>query len=123
MLKIPSIFVDGWYQHLSFFGIVIILKCISYHYFIVLYFFWRAHDLPLIDYWKIIDTFFQGILPCCLSIKVLPYNILLGNERYEVDPLICPKCQGVMRIISSIEDPSVIREYSGPNRPPPVRAK
>ena len=29
---------------------------------------------------------------------------------YEVDPLVCPKCQGAMRIISSIEDPSVIRD-------------
>jgi hypothetical protein len=28
---------------------------------------------------------------------------------YEVDPLVCPKCQGAMRVISSIEDPSVIR--------------
>jgi hypothetical protein len=27
----------------------------------------------------------------------------------EVDPLICPKCQGAMRVISFIEDPSVIR--------------
>jgi hypothetical protein len=29
---------------------------------------------------------------------------------YEVDPLICPKCQGVMRIISFIEDAQVIRD-------------
>jgi hypothetical protein len=27
----------------------------------------------------------------------------------EVDPLVCPKCRGIMRIISFIEDPSVIR--------------
>jgi hypothetical protein len=27
----------------------------------------------------------------------------------EVDPLVCPKCQGVMQIISSIEDPLVVR--------------
>ena len=33
----------------------------------------------------------------------------LIQKIYEVDPLVCPKCQGVMRIISSIEDPSVIR--------------
>ena len=25
-------------------------------------------------------------------------------------PLVCPKCQGAMRVISSIEDPSVIRD-------------
>jgi hypothetical protein len=33
----------------------------------------------------------------------------LIQKIYEVDPLICPKCRGVMRIISFIEDPSVIR--------------
>ncbi len=33
----------------------------------------------------------------------------LIQKIYEVDPLVCPKCQGAMRIISSIEDPSVIR--------------
>ena len=32
----------------------------------------------------------------------------LIQKIYEVDPLVCPKCQGVMRIIGSIEDPSVI---------------
>jgi hypothetical protein len=34
----------------------------------------------------------------------------LIQKIYEVDPLICPKCQGSMRISSSIEDPSVIRD-------------
>jgi hypothetical protein len=33
----------------------------------------------------------------------------LIRKIYEVDPLVCPKCKGAMRIISSIEDPSVIR--------------
>ncbi|MFH1079954.1 MAG: hypothetical protein V1766_06795 [Pseudomonadota bacterium] len=44
----------------------------------------------------------------------------------EVDPLVCPKCQGTMRVIGSIEDPSVIRtilEHLGlwlaRARPPP----
>ncbi|MCK9365533.1 MAG: FAD-dependent oxidoreductase [Syntrophales bacterium] len=37
-------------------------------------------------------------------------NIKLRFQKiYEVDPLVCPKCQGAMRIISFIEDPSVIR--------------
>jgi hypothetical protein len=27
----------------------------------------------------------------------------------KVGPLVCPKCKGAMRVISSIEDPSVIR--------------
>ena len=31
------------------------------------------------------------------------------QKIYEVDPLVCPKCQGAMRIISFIEDPLVIR--------------
>jgi hypothetical protein len=50
----------------------------------------------------------------------------LIQKIYEVDPLVCPKCQGAMRIISSIEDPSVIRailEHLGlwlaRARPPP----
>lgn len=33
----------------------------------------------------------------------------LIQKIYDVDPLICPKCQGAMRVISSIEDPSAIR--------------
>ena len=33
----------------------------------------------------------------------------LIQKIYETDPLVCPKCQGAMRVISSIEDPSVIR--------------
>jgi hypothetical protein len=32
----------------------------------------------------------------------------LIQKIYEVDPLTCPKCQGAMRIISSIEDQEVI---------------
>jgi hypothetical protein len=31
------------------------------------------------------------------------------QKIYEVDPLICPKCRGTMRIISSIEDQEVIK--------------
>jgi hypothetical protein len=34
----------------------------------------------------------------------------LIQKIYEVDPLVCPKCQETMRIISFIEDPSVIRD-------------
>jgi hypothetical protein len=44
----------------------------------------------------------------------------------KVDPLVCPKCKGKMRIISSIEDPSVIRDilkhlgiWLVRSRPPP----
>ena len=56
----------------------------------------------------------DDVIPCILEPQ--------GNEKafrkswarliqkiYEVDPLVCPKCKGAMRIISSIEEPSVIR--------------
>jgi hypothetical protein len=33
----------------------------------------------------------------------------LIQKIYEVDPLICPKCQGTMRIMSSIEDGNIIK--------------
>ena len=42
--------------------------------------------------------------------KILRRNwARLIQKIYEVDPLICPKCWGAIRIISSIEEPSVIR--------------
>jgi hypothetical protein len=34
----------------------------------------------------------------------------LIQKIYKADPLLCPKCQGQMRIISSIEDPEVIKK-------------
>jgi hypothetical protein len=34
---------------------------------------------------------------------------MLIQKIYEVDPLICPKCRGTMRIISSIEDREIIK--------------
>jgi hypothetical protein len=50
----------------------------------------------------------------------------LIQKIYETDPLVCPKCHGVMRVISSIKDTSVIRailEHLGlwlaRARPPP----
>ena len=50
----------------------------------------------------------------------------LIQKIYEVDPLVCPKCQGALRIISFIEDPSVIRDilnhlglWLARARPPP----
>jgi len=33
----------------------------------------------------------------------------LIQKIYEVDPLVCPKCQGTMRVISAIDDRQVIR--------------
>ena len=50
----------------------------------------------------------------------------LIQKIYEVDPLICPKCKGVMRIIRFIEDVQIIREilthlglWMNRSRPPP----
>ena len=34
----------------------------------------------------------------------------LMQKIYEVDPLTCPKCSGVMRVISFIEDEEVIKK-------------
>jgi len=34
----------------------------------------------------------------------------LIQKIYEVDPLVCPHCKGIMRIISFIEDRQVIRD-------------
>jgi hypothetical protein len=50
----------------------------------------------------------------------------LIQKIYEADPLVCPRCNGAMRIISFIEDPSVIRDilthlglWLARARPPP----
>jgi hypothetical protein len=50
----------------------------------------------------------------------------LIQKIYEVDPLICPKCQGAMRIISIIEDQEVINKillhlglWQTAQKPPP----
>jgi len=34
----------------------------------------------------------------------------LIRKVYEVDPLICPKCQGRMRVVAFIENPDLIRK-------------
>ncbi len=54
-------------------------------------------------------------------------NIKLRFQKiYEVDTLVCPKCQGAIRIIGFIEDPFVIRDilnhlghWLSRTRPPP----
>jgi hypothetical protein len=35
----------------------------------------------------------------------------LIRKVYETDPLVCPRCRNRMRVISSIEDPKVIRRF------------
>jgi hypothetical protein len=70
-------------------------------------------------------------IPCILELqgdeKALRKSwARLIQKIYEVDPLVCPKCQWTMRIISSIEDSSVIRDilnhlglWLARARPPP----
>jgi hypothetical protein len=50
----------------------------------------------------------------------------LIKKIYEVDPLVCPKCNGVLTIISFLEDPAVIKRilvhlnlWDVPERSPP----
>lgn len=52
----------------------------------------------------------------------------LIQKIYQVDPLLCPKCQGTMKIISFIEEPDVIRKilvhldlWDVRNHDPPVK--
>jgi hypothetical protein len=35
--------------------------------------------------------------------------VRLIQKIYEIDPLVCPKCKGAMRVINNIEDPSLLR--------------
>ncbi len=73
----------------------------------------------------------DNVIPCVLepeeNNKAFRKNwARLIQKIYEVDPLICPKCKGAMRIISFIEDPLVIRDilthlglWLVRSRPPP----
>jgi hypothetical protein len=56
----------------------------------------------------------DDLIPCILEPqgdeKIFRRNwARLIQKIYEADPLVCPKRKGAMRVISSIEDPSVIR--------------
>jgi len=53
-------------------------------------------------------------VPCILEADKSPEEYRKNWARliqkiYEVDPLTCPKCRGIMRIISFIEDREVIK--------------
>ena len=55
------------------------------------------------------DHIIPSIMPNELSSKEAKQNwARLIQKIYEVDPLICPKCQGPMRIISIIDDFGII---------------
>ncbi|MBU0973493.1 MAG: transposase, partial [Proteobacteria bacterium] len=52
-----------------------------------------------------------AVLPNPLSAKEFRQNwARLIQKSYELDPLICPKCQGSMRIISFIEELDIIEK-------------
>ena len=47
----------------------------------------------------------------------------LIRKVYEADPLVCPKCNGPMRVIALIDDPAVVRrilEHLGRWAPEPA---
>jgi len=55
------------------------------------------------------DDTIPAVMPNELSSKESRQNwARLIRKIYEVDPLVCPKCQGQMRIISFIEELAVI---------------
>jgi hypothetical protein len=75
----------------------------------------------------------DALIPCFLELDENPKPnrkwARVIQKIYEVDPPICPKCQGAMRIISFIEEPEVIKkilEHLGlwqTNQRPPPKAK
>ena len=79
--------------------------------------------------WKEAGT--DDVIPCILNpqenSKALRKNwARLIQKIYEVDPLVCPKCKGTMRIISFMEDAQVIPDilkhlglWLVRSRPPP----
>jgi len=77
------------------------------------------------------ETGIDDAIPCIFepegNVKALRKSwARLIQKIYEVDPLICPKCKGTMRIISFIEDAHIIRDilthlglWLFRSRPPP----
>ncbi len=57
------------------------------------------------------DDTITAVIPNEISSKEFRQNwARLIQKVYEVDPLLCPKCQGIMKIISFIEDLSIIEK-------------
>ncbi len=58
-----------------------------------------------------LDDTIPAVIPNEMSSKEFRQNwARLIQKVYEVDPLICPKCQGTMRIISFIEELDMIEK-------------
>lgn len=57
------------------------------------------------------DTEVAALIDMDVSRKAFRKNwARLIQKIYHVDPLICPKCQGKMRVIGAIEDEDVIKK-------------
>jgi hypothetical protein len=57
------------------------------------------------------DDQFGIIMPNPMSSSKFRQNWAhLIQKIYEVDPLVCPKCQGFMRIVAFIEDDRIIKK-------------
>ena len=61
--------------------------------------------------------------------SILYYSTAIQPSRIEIDPLICPKCGGTMRIVSFIKDYKVIDKIINhlkltfkAERPPPTQS-
>ncbi len=60
------------------------------------------------------DDVIQAVIPNEMSSREFRQNwARLIQKVYEVDPLLCPKCQGTMKIISFIEDLDIIEKWEG----------
>ena len=74
------------------------------------------------------DDSFPAVTPSDMSSKESRQNwARLIQKIYETDPLVCPKCQGPMRIIGFIEDLDIIKKILRPldfwdvrNHDPPI---
>ena len=61
-------------------------------------------------FWQFVKSATTGSLPAKADLHNLIRADYFIRKVYETDPLICPKCQGEMRIISFIDQPDVIKK-------------
>ena len=71
----------------------------------------KKKTLVLIDSNALIHRAFHALPPLTKKDEEFRQNwARLIQKVYEFDPLICPKCQGPMRIISFIEEIEIIEK-------------
>ena len=73
---------------------------------------------------EVVRTLISPVLTSCAVLK----NGRMLQKIYHVDPLLCPKCKGTMKIIAFIEEPDIIRRilvhldlWDIRNHDPPVK--